>query len=94
MPGGSEAYMASVMKLCGNFFIVLFIDTIAQGMTLAEKNGVSREHRTQLCDLQVLEKNTQTRFCTSVEFCLGQSKSRKSRLTASDTLYVKNCRPH
>ena len=42
MPIGSEAYMASVMKLCGNFFIAACIDTIAQGMTLAEKNGVSR----------------------------------------------------
>ena len=39
---GSEAYTASVMKLCGNFFIAACIDTIAQGMTLAEKNGVSR----------------------------------------------------
>lgn len=39
---GEEAYMASVMKLCGNFFIASVIETTAEGMTLAEKNGVSR----------------------------------------------------
>ena len=39
---GPEAYMASVMKLSGNFFIAATIETIAEGMTLAEKNGVSR----------------------------------------------------
>ena len=39
---GSEPYMASVMKLSGNFFIAATIETIAEGMTLAEKNGVSR----------------------------------------------------
>jgi len=39
---GNEAYMASVMKLCGNFFIASVIETTAEGMTLAEKNGVSR----------------------------------------------------
>ena len=39
---GSEAYMASVMKLSGNFFIAATIETIAEGMTLAEKNGISR----------------------------------------------------
>lgn len=39
---GPDAYMASVMKLSGNFFIAATIETIAEGMTLAEKNGVSR----------------------------------------------------
>ncbi|KAL0026527.1 hypothetical protein WJX77_005073 [Trebouxia sp. C0004] len=34
--------MASVMKLCGNFFISSVTETTAEGMTLAEKNGVSR----------------------------------------------------
>ena len=42
MQVGSEAYMASVMKLSGNFFIAATIETIAEGMTLAEKNGISR----------------------------------------------------
>ena len=39
---GPKAYMASVMKLCGNLFIASVIETTAEGMTLAEKNGVSR----------------------------------------------------
>lgn len=43
MRTGNEAYMASVMKLCGNFFIASVIETTAEGMTLAEKNGVSRD---------------------------------------------------
>lgn len=39
---GCQPYMASVMKLSGNFFIAATIETIAEGMTLAEKNGISR----------------------------------------------------
>ena len=39
---GEEPYQANVMKITGNFFIVSCIETIAEGMTLAEKNGISR----------------------------------------------------
>lgn len=39
---GTEPYQASVMKITGNFFIVSCVETIAEGMTLAEKNGISR----------------------------------------------------
>ncbi len=39
---GDEPYQASVMKITGNFFIVSCVETIAEGMTLAEKNGISR----------------------------------------------------
>ena len=30
------------MKITGNFFIVSCVETIAEGMTLAEKNGIPR----------------------------------------------------
>ncbi|DBA72789.1 hypothetical protein WJX79_000211 [Trebouxia sp. C0005] len=40
---GTEPYQASVMKITGNFFIVSCVETIAEGMTLAEKNGISRD---------------------------------------------------
>lgn len=39
---GDEPYQANVMKITGNFFIVSCVETIAEGMTLAEKNGISR----------------------------------------------------
>ena len=39
---GDEPYKANVMKITGNFFIVSCIETLAEGMTLAEKNGISR----------------------------------------------------
>ncbi len=39
---GDEPYQASVMKITGNFFIVSCVETLAEGMTLAEKNGISR----------------------------------------------------
>lgn len=39
---GEEAHLANVMKITGNFFIVSCIETIAEGMTLAEKNGIPR----------------------------------------------------
>lgn len=40
---GDEPYKANVMKITGNFFIVSCIETLAEGMTLAEKNGISRD---------------------------------------------------
>lgn len=40
---GEEPYKANVMKITGNFFIVSCIETIAEAMTLAEKNGISRQ---------------------------------------------------
>ena len=33
------------MKITGNFFIVSSIETIAEGMALAEKNGISRQEQ-------------------------------------------------
>lgn len=35
---------SNVVKLTGNFMIVSIIETLSEGMTLAEKNGVSRQH--------------------------------------------------
>lgn len=40
---GQEAYHSNVLKLTTNFFIVSMIELIAEGMTLADKNGVSRD---------------------------------------------------
>ena len=40
---GEEPYKANVMKITGNFFIVSCIETIAEAMTLAEKNGIPRQ---------------------------------------------------
>jgi hypothetical protein len=45
---GDEPYQASVMKITGNFFIVSCVETIAEGMTLAEKNGISRCIETEI----------------------------------------------
>jgi len=36
---GDEPYQASVMKITGNFFIVSCVETIAEGMTLAERTA-------------------------------------------------------
>lgn len=46
---GEEPYKANVMKITGNFFIVSCIETIAEAMTLAEKNGISRQGRCTCC---------------------------------------------
>ena len=46
---GEEPYKANVMKITGNFFIVSCVETIAEGMTLAEKNGISRQGHCQAC---------------------------------------------
>lgn len=40
---GEEPYKANVMKITGNFFIVACVETIAEAMTLAEKNGIPRQ---------------------------------------------------
>lgn len=40
---GPEARQSNVLKLTTNFFIASMIELIAEGMTLADKNGVSRE---------------------------------------------------
>ncbi|KAL3136887.1 hypothetical protein ABBQ32_006498 [Trebouxia sp. C0010 RCD-2024] len=40
---GEEPYKANVMKITGNFFIVACVETIAEAMTLAEKNGIPRD---------------------------------------------------
>lgn len=40
---GDEARKGYVMKLVGNFFINNLSEWIAEGMTLADKNGIPRE---------------------------------------------------
>lgn len=40
---GEEIGAANVVKLCGNFLIATSIESIAEAMALAEKNGVDRE---------------------------------------------------
>ena len=67
---GDEPYQASVMKITGNFFIVSCVETIAEGMTLAEKNGISRCIETETshgqascCLLAYAAQNKQLQFC-------------------------------
>ncbi|KAG2429596.1 hypothetical protein HXX76_010829 [Chlamydomonas incerta] len=40
---GGEAHKANVMKLLANFHLVSLIELLAEGMTLAEKNGIPRQ---------------------------------------------------
>lgn len=40
---GEDARAGNAMKLVGNFFIASFIELAAEGMTLAEKNGIQRQ---------------------------------------------------
>ncbi len=40
---GDEARLGSVMKLTGNFYIGAAIELIAEGMTMGERAGLSRE---------------------------------------------------
>ena len=39
---GAEPKMANVIKLCGNFMIMAAIESLAEAMTLAAKNGVEK----------------------------------------------------
>ncbi len=39
---GAEPKMANVIKLCGNFMIMAAIESLAESMTLAAKNGVDK----------------------------------------------------
>ena len=39
---GSAPEQGNVMKLVGNFFISSWIEICSEGMTLADKNGISR----------------------------------------------------
>jgi 3-hydroxyisobutyrate dehydrogenase-like beta-hydroxyacid dehydrogenase len=39
---GAEPKMANVIKLCGNFMLVAAIESLAEAMTLAAKNGVDK----------------------------------------------------
>jgi 3-hydroxyisobutyrate dehydrogenase-like beta-hydroxyacid dehydrogenase len=39
---GAEPKMANVVKLCGNFMIMAAIESLAEAMTLAAKNGVDK----------------------------------------------------
>jgi 3-hydroxyisobutyrate dehydrogenase-like beta-hydroxyacid dehydrogenase len=40
---GEEAGAANVVKLCGNFMVAATIETLAEMLTLAEKNGVDKK---------------------------------------------------
>ena len=40
---GDEARLGNVMKLTGNFYIGAAIELIAEGMTMGERAGLSRE---------------------------------------------------
>ncbi|PNH10825.1 putative oxidoreductase YfjR [Tetrabaena socialis] len=40
---GSEPQKAHIMKLLANFHLVSLIELLSEGMTLAEKNGISRD---------------------------------------------------
>jgi len=67
---GDEPYQASVMKITGNFFIVSCVETIAEGMTLAEKNGISRcaeagtsQGQASCCLLTSSSRSKQLQFC-------------------------------
>jgi 3-hydroxyisobutyrate dehydrogenase-like beta-hydroxyacid dehydrogenase len=39
---GAEPKMANVIKLCGNFMIMAAIESLAEAMTLAAKNGIEK----------------------------------------------------
>lgn len=40
---GDDPRAGNAMKLVGNFFISSWMEMVAEGMTLAEKNGVARQ---------------------------------------------------
>ncbi len=40
---GDDPRAGNAMKLVGNFFISSWMELVAEGMTLAEKNGVARQ---------------------------------------------------
>lgn len=40
---GDDVRAGNAMKLVGNFFIVSFVELLAEGMALGEKNGVQRQ---------------------------------------------------
>lgn len=43
MDVGDFPRLGTSMKLVGNFFIMSMVELIAEGMTLADKSGLSRE---------------------------------------------------
>lgn len=45
---GEEVGAANVVKLCGNFMVAATIETLAEMMTLAEKNGVDKNAMAQM----------------------------------------------
>lgn len=40
---GDDPRAGNAMKLVGNFFISSWMELVAEGMTLAEKNGIARQ---------------------------------------------------
>jgi 3-hydroxyisobutyrate dehydrogenase-like beta-hydroxyacid dehydrogenase len=40
---GDSARLGHVMKLVGNYYIMSMIELVAEGMTLADKNGLQRD---------------------------------------------------
>ncbi|KXZ45112.1 hypothetical protein GPECTOR_58g561 [Gonium pectorale] len=47
---GPNVYTANVMKLLANFHLVSLIELLSEGMTLAEKNGISRDNYMSFID--------------------------------------------
>ncbi len=48
---GDKARLASVLKLTGNFMIVGIIELLAESMTFADTNGISRDQYLQLVNV-------------------------------------------
>eukprot|EP00879_Flechtneria_rotunda_P026787 GHRR01028612.1.p1 GENE.GHRR01028612.1~~GHRR01028612.1.p1 ORF type:complete len:234 (+),score=95.11 GHRR01028612.1:446-1147(+) len=44
LPTQDAAYKANAFKLAGNFMLYSFVEAMAEGMTLAGKSGISRQH--------------------------------------------------
>jgi 3-hydroxyisobutyrate dehydrogenase-like beta-hydroxyacid dehydrogenase len=67
---GVDPEAANVVKLIGNFWIVAAMEAMAEGLTLAEKNGVERT--------KVIEMLSQTIFSSRIYQNYGGAIARKS----------------
>ncbi len=95
---GDEPYQASVMKITGNFFIVSCVETIAEGMTLAEKNGISRCIETEIslgqascCLLAYAAQSKLLRFCHLVASMGMSCLLCQADCAAADLCCASNC---
>ncbi|MBV9712053.1 MAG: NAD(P)-dependent oxidoreductase [Ktedonobacteraceae bacterium] len=67
---GEAPEAANIVKLIGNFWIVAAMEAMAEGLTLAEKNGVERT--------KVMEMLSQTIFACRIYQNYGRSIAQKS----------------